>query len=197
MAYDVHKCTMIPRKLCPEILSRPGAVEKTSMSSLAEAVHLQAEEIKLEYSRNIVTNSRVTPSWREIVSITVLSYSSEIVNMSASSVTQDSTRADASFSNHRKRTRQETHSTVSAGEEATFLEHDNPKRTRENVQAISVASEDALSKRIRDRTAIVGNRRPHRFTYGNEAGCSSSHIRGPTLKCKRSEVYAMRKSIYA
>nr|GEX66767.1 reverse transcriptase domain-containing protein [Tanacetum cinerariifolium] len=50
----------------------------------AEAVHLQAKEIKLEYSsrspkiflrildciRNIVTNSRVTPSWRKIVSLT-------------------------------------------------------------------------------------------------------------------------------
>nr|GEZ27817.1 hypothetical protein [Tanacetum cinerariifolium] len=35
----------------------------------AEAVHLQAEETKLEYSRNIVTNSRETPSWREIVSL--------------------------------------------------------------------------------------------------------------------------------
>nr|GEU37783.1 hypothetical protein [Tanacetum cinerariifolium] len=38
----------------------------------AEAVHLQAEETKLEYLRNIVTNSRETPSWREIVSLTVL-----------------------------------------------------------------------------------------------------------------------------
>nr|GEW91247.1 retrotransposable element Tf2 [Tanacetum cinerariifolium] len=38
----------------------------------AEAVLLQAEETKLEYSRNIVTNSRETPSWREIVSLTVL-----------------------------------------------------------------------------------------------------------------------------
>nr|GEU63799.1 hypothetical protein [Tanacetum cinerariifolium] len=38
----------------------------------AEAVHLQAEETKLEYSRNIVTNSRETPSWRGIVSLTVL-----------------------------------------------------------------------------------------------------------------------------
>nr|GEW82784.1 hypothetical protein [Tanacetum cinerariifolium] len=38
----------------------------------AEAVHLQAEETKLEYSRNIVTNSCETPSWREIVSLTVL-----------------------------------------------------------------------------------------------------------------------------
>nr|GFB47409.1 hypothetical protein [Tanacetum cinerariifolium] len=37
-----------------------------------EAVHLQAGETKLEYSRNIVTNSRETPSWREIVSLTVL-----------------------------------------------------------------------------------------------------------------------------
>nr|GEZ44468.1 hypothetical protein [Tanacetum cinerariifolium] len=77
-------------KLCAEILSRPGSVVKTSMSSSAEAVHLQAEETKLEYSRildficsiinfslfllvgNIVTNSRETPSWREIVSLTVL-----------------------------------------------------------------------------------------------------------------------------
>nr|GEV06618.1 hypothetical protein [Tanacetum cinerariifolium] len=33
-------------------------------------VRLRAKEIKLEYSRNIVTNSRVTPSWREIVSLT-------------------------------------------------------------------------------------------------------------------------------
>ncbi|GKD09615.1 hypothetical protein Tco_1189300 [Tanacetum coccineum] len=32
-------------------------------------VRLQAEEIKLEYSNNVVTNSRVTPSWREIVSL--------------------------------------------------------------------------------------------------------------------------------
>ncbi|GJU72896.1 hypothetical protein Tco_1264301 [Tanacetum coccineum] len=31
---------------------------------------LQVKEIKLEYARNIVTNSRVTPSWREIVSLT-------------------------------------------------------------------------------------------------------------------------------
>nr|GEY19706.1 reverse transcriptase domain-containing protein [Tanacetum cinerariifolium] len=38
----------------------------------AEAVHLQAEETKLEYSRNIVSNSRETPSWREIVSLTAL-----------------------------------------------------------------------------------------------------------------------------
>nr|GEZ84139.1 integrase, catalytic region, zinc finger, CCHC-type, peptidase aspartic, catalytic [Tanacetum cinerariifolium] len=38
----------------------------------AEVVHLQAEETKLEYSRNIVTNSRETPSWREIISLTVL-----------------------------------------------------------------------------------------------------------------------------
>nr|GEV92691.1 hypothetical protein [Tanacetum cinerariifolium] len=37
----------------------------------AEAVHLQAGEIKLKYSRNIVTNSGVTPSLREIVSLTV------------------------------------------------------------------------------------------------------------------------------
>nr|GEW37173.1 reverse transcriptase domain-containing protein [Tanacetum cinerariifolium] len=44
------------------ILSRLGPVEKTSMSSSAKAVLLQAEETKLEYSRNIVTNSRVTPS---------------------------------------------------------------------------------------------------------------------------------------
>nr|GEW50105.1 hypothetical protein [Tanacetum cinerariifolium] len=58
-----------------------------------------------------------------------------------------------------------------------------PKRTRESVQAISVASEDALSKRIRDPTAIVGNRRPRRVTYGSEEGCSSSHNGGkrPTL----------------
>ncbi|GJX14694.1 hypothetical protein Tco_0206452 [Tanacetum coccineum] len=32
----------------------------------------ELEEIKLEYSRNIVTNSRVTPSWREIVSLTFI-----------------------------------------------------------------------------------------------------------------------------
>nr|GFA66124.1 hypothetical protein [Tanacetum cinerariifolium] len=38
----------------------------------AEAVLLQAKEIKLEYSGNIVTNSRETPSWREIISLTVL-----------------------------------------------------------------------------------------------------------------------------
>nr|GEV03580.1 hypothetical protein [Tanacetum cinerariifolium] len=38
----------------------------------AEAVLLQAKEIKLEYSRNIVINSRVMPSWREIVSLTIL-----------------------------------------------------------------------------------------------------------------------------
>nr|GEV49111.1 hypothetical protein [Tanacetum cinerariifolium] len=38
----------------------------------AEAVHLQAEETKREYSRNIVTNSRETPSWREIVNLTAL-----------------------------------------------------------------------------------------------------------------------------
>nr|GEV78562.1 hypothetical protein [Tanacetum cinerariifolium] len=38
----------------------------------AEAVYLQAKETKLEYSRNIVTNSREMPSWREIVSLTVL-----------------------------------------------------------------------------------------------------------------------------
>nr|GEU96672.1 putative ribonuclease H-like domain-containing protein [Tanacetum cinerariifolium] len=38
----------------------------------AEAIHLQAEETKLEYSRKIITNSRETPSWREIVSLIVL-----------------------------------------------------------------------------------------------------------------------------
>nr|GEW02864.1 putative receptor-like protein kinase At4g00960 [Tanacetum cinerariifolium] len=49
-----------------------GLCRGVSVWEGAEAVHLQAEEIKLEYSRNIVTNSRVTPSWREIVSLTVL-----------------------------------------------------------------------------------------------------------------------------
>nr|GEZ28444.1 putative reverse transcriptase domain-containing protein [Tanacetum cinerariifolium] len=38
----------------------------------AEVVHLQAEETKLKCSRNIVTNPREMPSWREIVSLTVL-----------------------------------------------------------------------------------------------------------------------------
>nr|GEY80636.1 hypothetical protein [Tanacetum cinerariifolium] len=56
-----------------------------------------------------------------------------------------------------------------------------PKRRHENIQAISVASEDALSKRIRDPTAIVGNRRPRRVTYGSEEGCNSSHNGGKRL----------------
>ncbi|GKC98869.1 hypothetical protein Tco_1169144, partial [Tanacetum coccineum] len=68
-------------KMCQEVVSRnpikiPGSsVEKASKSSSAvclQYVRLQAEEIKLEYSRNIVTNSRVTPSWREIISLTIL-----------------------------------------------------------------------------------------------------------------------------
>nr|GEX01804.1 retrovirus-related Pol polyprotein from transposon 412 family [Tanacetum cinerariifolium] len=46
--------------------------QRVSVWEGAEAVHLHAEETKLEYSRNIVTNSRETPSWREIVSLTVL-----------------------------------------------------------------------------------------------------------------------------
>nr|GEX02909.1 hypothetical protein [Tanacetum cinerariifolium] len=102
------------------------------------------------------------------------SYSSAIVNMSASSVTQDSTRADASFSNHQKRTRQETHPTPIHNEVTN-----SAFPITEDTMAISVASEDALSNRIRDPTAIVGNRRPRRFTYGNEEGCSSSHIKDP------------------
>nr|GEY12556.1 putative zinc finger, CCHC-type [Tanacetum cinerariifolium] len=46
--------------------------QEVSVWERAEVVRLQAEETKLEYSRNIVTNSRETPSWREIVSLTVL-----------------------------------------------------------------------------------------------------------------------------
>ncbi|GJU90426.1 hypothetical protein Tco_1302849 [Tanacetum coccineum] len=72
--------------------------QKRMKKAFEDCVHLQAEEIKLEYSRrsrslktisrntglhsyhfalfllegNIVTNSRVTPSWREIVSLTIL-----------------------------------------------------------------------------------------------------------------------------
>nr|GEV58547.1 formin-like protein 1 [Tanacetum cinerariifolium] len=49
----------------------------------AEAVYLQAEETKLEYSRNIVTNSRETPSWREFVSLTVLVKLASFMNADA------------------------------------------------------------------------------------------------------------------
>ncbi|GKB13605.1 hypothetical protein Tco_0847528 [Tanacetum coccineum] len=55
--------------------------------------------------------------------------------MSASPVTQDSTRVDASSLNHRKRTRQKIHLTVSAGEEATFLERANVTIV-ENMQPV-------------------------------------------------------------
>nr|GEW75215.1 hypothetical protein [Tanacetum cinerariifolium] len=54
--------------LCMIAFQPPGV----SVWEGAEAVHLQAEETKMEYSRNVVTNSRETPSWREIVSLTVL-----------------------------------------------------------------------------------------------------------------------------
>nr|GEX57967.1 hypothetical protein [Tanacetum cinerariifolium] len=57
-----------------EPTKKPGKAKKDGVSVWegAEAVHLQAEETKLEYSRNIVTNSHETPSWRKIVSLTVL-----------------------------------------------------------------------------------------------------------------------------
>nr|GEU85303.1 hypothetical protein [Tanacetum cinerariifolium] len=46
------------RRLVHEVLSASGG----AVWEGAEVVHLQAEETKLEYLRNIVTNSRETPS---------------------------------------------------------------------------------------------------------------------------------------
>ncbi|GKB35975.1 hypothetical protein Tco_0880917 [Tanacetum coccineum] len=54
------------RKLCSKSYLKQGSIEKL-LCHPQQYVRLQAEEIKLE---NIVTNSRVTPSWREIVSLT-------------------------------------------------------------------------------------------------------------------------------
>nr|GEV40334.1 Gag-Pol polyprotein [Tanacetum cinerariifolium] len=64
MSKEVHKKTS-----ALSLISLMGV----SVWEGAEAVHLQAEEIKLEYSWNIVTDSRVTPSWREIVSLAITS----------------------------------------------------------------------------------------------------------------------------
>ncbi|GJY07532.1 hypothetical protein Tco_0374586 [Tanacetum coccineum] len=47
------------------------------------------------------------------------------------------------------------------------------KRTRENVQAISLPAEDASSKRRRGPTTSVGNRRPRRSVCNSGEGCSS------------------------
>ncbi|GJV59231.1 hypothetical protein Tco_1465331 [Tanacetum coccineum] len=54
-----------------------------------------------------------------------------------------------------------------------------PKRARKNVQAISEASKDAPSKRMRGLMIIVGNRRPRRVMYGSGEGCSSFYNRDP------------------
>ncbi|GKB01448.1 hypothetical protein Tco_0829492 [Tanacetum coccineum] len=127
---------------------------------------------------------------------------------SSSPVTKgDSTHANTS-SNHWKRTREQTHPSLSASEEVTFLEGANinnvgntqhiqngitnsvfpitvdsshvgtsvstqRKRTRENVQAISLPAEDASSKRRRGPTTSVGNRRPRRSVCNSGEGCSS------------------------
>nr|GEV40485.1 retrovirus-related Pol polyprotein from transposon TNT 1-94 [Tanacetum cinerariifolium] len=53
-----------------EVKCKDHKIEGVSVWEGAEVVRLQAEEIKLEYSRNIVTDSRLTPSWKEIVSLT-------------------------------------------------------------------------------------------------------------------------------
>ncbi|GJS25053.1 hypothetical protein Tco_0453685 [Tanacetum coccineum] len=52
--------------MCKKIQSKPGSVEENSMSS-SDFVRLTSEEIKDGCSRNIVTNSHVTPSWRGLL----------------------------------------------------------------------------------------------------------------------------------
>nr|GEV71433.1 hypothetical protein [Tanacetum cinerariifolium] len=99
---DFHVWTIVVNHSVPMVsvlllLLFRDVIEGVSVWERAEAVHLQAEETKLEYSSrspkifsrildfirivsfffvfvvgNIVTNSREMPSWREIVSLTVL-----------------------------------------------------------------------------------------------------------------------------
>ncbi|GJU94740.1 hypothetical protein Tco_1319496 [Tanacetum coccineum] len=63
---------------------------------------------------------------------------------------------------------------------ASTLVSTQRKITRENVQAILVASENAPSKRTRGSIKAVGSRRPHRVTCGSGEHCSTSNSGGST-----------------
>ncbi|GJT22006.1 hypothetical protein Tco_0891943 [Tanacetum coccineum] len=73
------------------------------------------------------------------------------------------------------------------------------KITRENVQAILVASENAPSKRTRGSIKAVGSRRPHRVTCGSGEHCSNfnaSSVTSDRDKCREIDILEFKIRLY-
>ncbi|GJS61682.1 DNA helicase [Tanacetum coccineum] len=89
---------------------------------------------------------------------------------------------------------------------ASTLVSTQRKITRENVQAILVASENAPSKRTRGSIKAVGSRRPHRVTCGSGEHCSTSNSGGSTPvyddlgdyrdKCREIDILEFKIRLY-